>query len=184
MPLRFLRRAASLVALPACFGLAACVLLPALAGYERYVITSGSMSGSYDRGSLLYAREVATSSLRVGDVITYRPPAGTGDHGLLTHRITWIGQDDRGAPAFRTKGDANDVADPWRFTLTRPTQARAAFHVPHVGYALAVLADRRARMVLIGLPALLIAAGVLARLWRQAGEELQRRQAAAVGGPS
>jgi signal peptidase len=184
MVLRFLRRAASLLALVACFGLAACVLVPALAGYQRYVITSGSMSGSYDRGSLMYAREVPTSSLRVGDVITYRPPGPTGKQGLVTHRISWIGEDREGARAFRTRGDANQVADPWRFTLVRRTQARAVFQVPHVGYALAVLADRRARMVLIGLPALLIAAGVLARLWRQAGEELRHRQAAAINGSS
>ncbi len=173
-----------MLVLAACFGLAACVLAPALAGYQRYVITSGSMSGAYDRGSLMYAREVPTSSLRVGDVITYRPPAATGDRGLVTHRISWIGQDDRGARAFRTRGDANASADPWQFTLARPTQARAVFRIPYVGYVLAVLADRRARMLLIGLPALLIACGVLARTWRQAGEELRRRQAAAVSTPS
>lgn len=181
MPVRHLRKAASLLGLAACFALAACVLLPALLGYQRYVITSGSMTGTYDRGSIVYAEEVPTASLRVGDVITSRPPRPAGASGLVTHRIVWIGRDESGARAFRTKGDANPVPDPWRFTLDRPTQARAAFHVPYLGYALAALAIRPVRMLAIGLPALLIALAVLARLWSQAGAELRRRQAAALG---
>ena len=60
------------------------MLLPALLGYQRYVITSGSMTGTYDRGSLVYDSVVPTSSLKVGDVITFGPP---GHAGLVTHRI-------------------------------------------------------------------------------------------------
>ena len=71
---------------------------------------------------------------------------------------------------FRTKGDANPVKDPWTFTLSRPMQARVAFHLPYVGYLLAALAERKVRMILIGVPALLIALSVLAGLWREAGE--------------
>jgi signal peptidase len=92
----------------------------------------------------------------------------------------WVGRDRSGAPAFRTKGDANPVPDPWRFALERPRQARAAFHIPYLGFALAALGIRQVRMLLIGLPALLIALGTLARLWQRAGEELRRREAAAL----
>lgn len=181
MSLRRIRHAASVLALFACFALAASVLVPALAGYERYVITSGSMTGAYDRGSLLYAEKVPVSTLRIGDVITYRPPHPSRS-GLITHRIAWIGKDQHGARAFRTKGDANLAADPWRFTLSGPTQARAAFHLPYLGYALAGLALREVRMAVIGLPALLVALGVLGRLWSQAGVEARRRQAVAARG--
>jgi signal peptidase len=180
MPFHLLRKAAALLGLAACLALAAGVLVPALLGYQRYVITSGSMTGTYDRGSIVYAQEVPTGSLRVGDVITYRPPRPFA-HGLLTHRIVSIGRDGSGALAFRTKGDANLAPDPWRFTLDHPTQARAAFHVPYLGYALAALAIRQVRMLAIGLPALLVALALLARLWSQAGAELRRRQAAALG---
>ena len=37
------------------------VLVPALLGYQRYVITSGSMTGTYDRGSLVFDKVVPTS---------------------------------------------------------------------------------------------------------------------------
>ena len=58
--------------------LALAVLVPALLGYQRYVITSGSMTGTYDRGSLVFDQVVPTSDLRVGDVITFRPPGHAG----------------------------------------------------------------------------------------------------------
>jgi signal peptidase len=165
-----LRRIAGGLLTAVAVALAAAVLLPALLGYQRYVITSGSMTGTYDRGSLVYDRVVPTRELNVGDVITYDPPAGAGPAGLVTHRIVAITPQAGGARVFRTKGDANPVKDPWTFTLARPTQARVAFHLPYVGFALAALAERKLRMVLIGVPALLVALSVLAGLWREAGE--------------
>ena len=148
------------------------VLAPALIGWERYAIVSGSMTGSYDKGSLVLDEVVPVADLRVGDVITYMPPAG--DH-LITHRISWIGRDDAGRRIFRTKGDANQVADPWTFRLDQPTQARVRVGVPYAGYALASLGRRDVRMFVIALPALLIAGFSLTRLWRQLGAEAQRR---------
>lgn len=165
-----LRRLGGGLLTAAAIALAAAVLVPALLGYQRYVITSGSMTGTYDRGSLVYDRVVPTASLKVGDVITYDPPAGAGPAGLVTHRIVSITPQPGGARVFRTKGDANPVVDPWTFTLQNRTQARAAFHLPFAGFALAALADRRLRMLLIGVPALHVALSVLAALWRDAGE--------------
>jgi signal peptidase I len=144
------------------------VLVPALLGLQRYVITGGSMTGTYDRGALLYDRVVPTSSLRAGDVITYTPPPGSGPAGLVTHRIASIATGSDGRRVFRTKGDANAAADPWTFRLDNRTQARAAFHLPYVGFGLAALGDRRVRMVVIGVPALLLAISVLVDLWREA----------------
>ncbi len=89
--------------------LALAVLVPALLGYQRYVITSGSMTGTYDRGSLVFDKVVPTSSLRAGDVITFRPP---GHAGLVTHRIQTLTSVD-GKRVLTTKGDANRVADAW-----------------------------------------------------------------------
>jgi signal peptidase len=146
------------------------MLFPGLVGYDRYVITSGSMTGTYDRGSVVFDEIVPVSDLRVGDVITYTPPPGAGPSGMITHRIAAIETGQLGRRVFRTKGDANAGADPWMFTLDEPTQARAAFHVPYVGYLFAALTIRPVRMAVIGLPALMLAFGVLARLRREASE--------------
>jgi signal peptidase len=155
------------------------VLAPALWGWERYAIVSGSMSGTYDRGSLVYAEVVPVEELRVGDVITYRPPADAGRAGshLVTHRIHSIERDGAGRRVYRTKGDANESADPWTFTLGEPTQARVRAGIPWAGHALTALGDKTVRMGVIALPALLIAAFSLARLWRQLGVEAARRAA-------
>ena len=143
--------------------LALAVLVPALLGFQRYVITSGSMTGTYDRGSV-----VPTSSLRAGDVITFRPP---GHAGLVTHRIhtlTSVG----GKSVLTTKGDANRVPDAWgQLTLSNARQARVAFHLPYLGYGLAILSEKRVRVLVIGLPALLIALSALAGLWRDSTPE-------------
>jgi signal peptidase I len=143
--------------LVAALALGALMLLPPLAGYQRYVITGGSMGDTIPRGSIVYDKPVPVSALRVGDVITYTPPAESGPGGRVTHRIVWIGRGADGARAFRTRGDANASVDPWRFELRGAHQARVAGHVPYVGYVLAALGLRWLRMLVIGLPAALIA---------------------------
>jgi signal peptidase I len=169
-------RFASGAALAVAVAAAMLVLAPALAGMQRYAIVSGSMSGTYDQGSLVLAEVVPVSELRVGDVITYRPPPGAEPDHLVTHRIVSIGPDG----VFRTKGDANEVADPWTFRLDQPEQARVRLGIPWAGHALAALGRRDVRMVVIALPALLIAGFSLARLWRQLGVEARKRAEAAA----
>jgi signal peptidase I len=174
--IRSVGRWATGAALLAAVVVAAFVLLPSLFGLERYAIVSGSMTGTYDRGSLVWDEVVPVADLKAGDVITYMPPAG--DH-LITHRIAWIGHDPSGARAFRTKGDANPVADPWTFRLDQPTQARVRVGIPHLGRVLWALSHRNVRMVIIALPALLIALSTLVALWRQLGEAARRAENAA-----
>jgi signal peptidase len=167
---RRLLRGLTTLLVAAGLALGAILVLPALAGIQRYVIVSGSMTGTYDRGSVVFDDVVPVASLKVGDVITYTPPASAGIDHPVTHRIAAI-TTERGARVFRTKGDANEVADPWTFTLPGPEQARVRAGLPYVGYAIAALSDRRTRMLLIGVPAALIALSSLAGLWRDAGRE-------------
>jgi signal peptidase len=132
------------------------------------------MKGAYDRGSVIFSEVVGVQELRAGDVITYQPPPSSGWDGLVTHRIVAIGKDRGGRPVLRTKGDANDARDPWRFTISGGEQARAVAGIPYVGFGFAALGIREARMALIGIPALLLAFGLLAGLWRDAGQEARR----------
>ena len=138
-------------------------------GWQRYVIVSGSMTGTYDRGSLVLDEVVPVTSLKVGDVITYRPPAGAGPAGLVTHRIASMTPGQAGGMVFRTKGDANQSADPWTFQLPKGEQARVRAGIPYAGFVLAALSRRDIRMLVVGLPALLIAILSVAGLWREAG---------------
>ena len=151
----------------------AAILVPSLLGLQRYVITGGSMTGTIPKGAIIYSRITPTSQLRTGDIITFNPP---GMSTPVTHRIVAVEQGPDGGPAFRTKGDFNEAADPWNpITLNEPQQARYVFQVPLLGYVLAALSMRTVRIALIGVPALLIALSLLWSLWREAGEEVARR---------
>ena len=151
----------------------AAIVIPGLLGLQRYVITGGSMTGTIPKGAVIYSRITPVAQLKVGDIITFNPP---GVSGAVTHRIVAVETGPDGRPAFQTKGDFNETADPWNpVTLNEPQQARYVFQVPVLGYVLAALSMRTVRIALIGLPAVLIALSLLWSLWREAGEEVARR---------
>lgn len=184
--LKAMRTAAVSLAAAVCLALGAVTLVPAALGLEHYVIVSGSMAGTYDQGSVVFDDEVPVASLRVGDAITYTPPASEpAAHatGLVTHRIFSIRSAD-GRRVFRTKGDANRAPDPWTFTLDQPRQAKVVGHVPYVGFALAALSIRWVRMLAIGVPAILVAISVLAELIAEARAERRLEEEALLLGSS
>lgn len=150
--------------------LAVAYVLPSLLGFQRYVITGGSMQGTYDKGSVVFEKVVPTSQLRVGDVITYIPPASSGVTNLVTHRIVSAEPGTKGI-VYRTKGDANPSIDPWTFTLDRAEQVVVEFDVPHVGWALLYLADPSHRKLVVGVPAGLIALASILEAFRNARRE-------------
>ena len=135
--------------------LAATVLLALAAGYvtllvlgfEPMAMSTGSMRKTIPVGSLVVDRTVAPSSLRVGDVISFRKPIG--EVGVDTHRIIEI-QRSNGHVAYRTKGDSNPVADPWAIVYERNMHAhRMVWHAPYLGYALLFARSRLGVVVLI-----------------------------------
>lgn len=151
------------------------MLAPALLGLHRYVITGGSMAGTIDRGSVVYARLTPVERLRVGDIVTFVPP---GEQRMVTHRIIGISRTRDGRLAFQTKGDFNTAADPGKIVFSQPQQARYVYHIPYLGYALAPLGSRQVRLVVIAVPAVVLAVSLLWSIWRSAGDELRRREAA------
>lgn len=155
-PLRRLGRLAVNTALLLTVLAATAWVVPSFFGYERYVITGGSMSGTFEKGAVVFEKPVPVGDLQVGDVITYLPPPDAGTSQLVTHRIVRITPGADGT-VLRTKGDANDGVDPWTFSLVGDTQPVVELAVPHVGHAMIALADRETRMLLVGVPASLVA---------------------------
>lgn len=153
---RVLRLTGSVLLLVVTVGCAA-YIVPGLLGYERYVITGGSMTGSIAKGSIAFEKAVPVGDLTVGDVITYLPPPDSGVTTLVTHRIIAIVPGAGGTSVLRTQGDANPDPDPWKFSLTSGTQPVVAHTVPIVGYVFVGLADPQVRLLVVGVPAGLIA---------------------------
>jgi signal peptidase I len=169
------------IAFVAMLGCVAIMLVPPLAGYQRFIIMTGSMTGTYDRGSIVFDKPVPTASLKVGDPITYNPPPGFTTQKRVSHRIWRITKGKDGVRIYKTKGDANKHPDVWSFTLPGPTQDEVKFHIPEVGYLFLLLSLRNFRLILVGIPAILIGLNELRKLWREGGAEVGRVKLAALG---
>ena len=152
-------RAASGVGAGLVLSLAVGYVLLVLLGLQPMAMSTGSMTRTIPVGSLVVDRTVAPSSLRVGDVISFRKPLGAP--GIATHRIIAI-QRSNGHVVYRTKGDSNPVADPWAITYGRHLQAhRMVFHAPYLGYLLLYARSRLGIVLLIGYVCFSLAAIVL-----------------------
>ena len=128
-------------------------------GYEPMAMKTGSMRKTIPVGSLVVDRPVAPSSLRVGDVISFRKPIG--EVGIDTHRIIEI-QRSNGHVAYRTKGDSNSVPDPWAIVYEKHMEAhRMLWHVPYLGYALLFAHSRLGAILLIAYVCFSLAVTVL-----------------------
>ena len=143
---RCARLFSSLLLLVVTVGCAA-YIVPGLLGYERYVITGGSMTGSIPKGSIAFEKAVPVADLAVGDVITYLPPPASGVSTLVTHRIVALGPGAGGTTVLHTQGDANPDPDPWLFSLTSGTQPVVEHSVPWAGYVFVGLADPQVRLL-------------------------------------
>src|SRR2546421_11811740 len=133
-----------------------------VAGFKPVEVYSGSMVPTLGVGSIAFDRPVAGRSVRAGDVITFQDPYAKGR--LVTHRVIRIFHTNHGL-AYRTKGDANAVRDPW--TIKLPGRVgRMAFSVPYAGFALWYLHTREIRTALILLGALIALTAMLRAIWR------------------
>ena len=124
-----------------------------LIGLRTYVVLSGSMEPLYPTGSLIYVKEVDTSQLKAGDVITFMIDEDT----IATHRIIEVLPDEQDSSVvrFRTQGDANDSPDGspvhYKNVIGSPI-----FCVPYLGYVANFIQTPPGRYLSIGFGAILL----------------------------
>ena len=184
--IRALGKTTVIIAAVVACAVAALMFAPGLLGYDRYVITGGSMSGTFERGSLVFEKQVPVADLQVGDVITYLPPAESGIAELVTHRIVSVEASPDGSDqlVFQTKGDANENVDPWTFTLADTVQPRVEGWVPAAGWIFIALSAPGIRMLAIGIPAAIVALLFLRALVRTARRRDETAPAASEPEPT
>lgn len=112
------------------------VVLPTVLGLERHIVTDRAMHGSVGRGSIVLAREVPPTDLRVGDVITFTRPGDASDRASdgasddqVVRRIATIEDG-----VATTRADGARSADPWVVQLAGSDYARVWVGVPWIGY--------------------------------------------------
>lgn len=143
------------------FTLLLATVAPMAFGMHPNTVRSGSMTPAIRTGDVVVSSEISPAEARVGDIITFEDPEGTGHQ--ITHRVRTIDQE--GAQIhFITRGDANNNSEHWTVPADG-TIGRVTHRVPLLGFALAPLSGGSERMVLVVLPALLLCVLGLIRIW-------------------
>jgi signal peptidase len=102
-------------------------ILVFVANLHFQTVTSGSMRPTISPGDIAVTQAVTVSSLNVGDVIVFFPPTSSTEP--VMHRIVSLVNG-----AIKTRGDANNVDDPWQVTLSGTTAYRMVAVVPFIGW--------------------------------------------------
>ncbi|MBQ2062338.1 MAG: signal peptidase I [Oscillospiraceae bacterium] len=84
--------------------------VPSVGGYSPLIVLTDSMYPGIKSGDLIIIKSVDEKDVKVGDVISFFDPDGSGT-SVLTHRVVEL-VEDGGKLFFRTKGDANNAEDP------------------------------------------------------------------------
>ena len=151
---------------------------PSIFGREVFVVRSGSMSPAIQTGDAVLvtdANESMLASLKVGDIVTFRPTSS--DSLLISHRIVETFSDPQGEPLYVTKGDANESADSELVSADRIV-GRVDMRLPYVGRLL--IASQG-----LGLMTLFAAAFLLAHVSVVLGRSARalNRETLAIEGP-
>jgi signal peptidase len=160
-------------ALGAAAALVVALVLPFAFDARPYTVVSGSMEPAISTGDVVVDERIEPMDLRLGDVVTFRDPEDSSR--LITHRVVDARAREH-ALVVVTKGDANNTPERWSVPLDGEI-GRVVFRLPALGYMLAWTHDV-GPLFLIVIPALLLAALELVRIWRPAREEVRGEAAA------
>lgn len=123
-----------------------------LAGLRLDVVESESMAPTLHRNSLAVIAPVRTSSVEVGDVLSYRD-ATRGGRNML-HRVVEVHRVD-GSTYFETRGDANNASDSW-LVSERYVDGRLTWRMRRLGAVVRAMRPTLARVPLVIVPLALL----------------------------
>lgn len=136
--------------------------LPMALGGTSMVVRSGSMTPAIRTGDVVVVRPMSPTEATVGDIVTFKDPAG-GDR-LLVHRVRAISRVGDQVEVI-TRGDANTTQERWKVAADG-TIGTVVYRVPALGFAVAWIGSPAGRIGLIIVPALLLSVMLLVRIWR------------------
>ena len=123
-----------------------------LAGFTPMTVQSDSMSPTFDQGDLIVVKQCDTSSLQVGDIVTFHTIVD-GQYALNTHRIVSI-DELNGMHSFTTKGDNNDIADQ-HVISDGDIVGKYVLKIPYLGKVMDILSSSMGFLIIIVIPMLL-----------------------------
>lgn len=135
---------------------------PRTGRYRTFTVLTESMRPSFSAGSIVLVVPTPIEEIVVGDVLTYHVPVE--DHRVITHRVVDVLE----PGVVRTKGDANDVVDPWVAKLQGDVAWKVRAGVPAAGFVLNLLRQPVAQAFATLLPTSIVLVMGLRRIWRGA----------------
>jgi len=137
---------------------------PQIFGHQVYIVYGGSMSPTFEAGSVVIVQPVDPADIKVGDIITF------GEEGSVytTHRVTQV-HDSGSNLSFTTRGDANEVEDPG-VVAADEVRGRVVAAVPYLGYLLDFVRSKNGLLFLIIIPGLVIIVLEVIKIFRISAE--------------
>jgi signal peptidase I len=160
---RYLLRGANILLVLMCLTATAAGAGSAMGFWRADAVLTGSMRPAIHPGDVEVLQQVPTPSLRPGQIVAFHPPhaAFVVSHRVISvhhHHGTWI----------TTKGDANNVADPWgSIRILSPKAWVVVAVVPHAGYLSVWVKSPMIQLFLMIAAVLLVCALAIERIWRR-----------------
>lgn len=137
-------------------------------GYKPYIVLSDSMSGVFDVGDIVVSKEMDPSTLKEGDIISFRSIDPNNYDTVVTHKIK--GETEyEGQRAFVTYGVNTGVEDEYCVPADRVI-GLYQFRLPKMGYFFQFLKTPMGYFILIFIPFMLLIGSEAIRfgkLWKQ-----------------
>lgn len=141
-------------------------------GIRAFHVESGSMTPTLPVGSLVVVQK--QTKFAVDDIITFRME--NNQNSFITHRIVSIEEDtDIGKLRYQTKGDANKTVDPETVDASRVI-GKVIWHVPYLGYPMGFVRTQTGFIVLIVVPATIIAYSELVNIKNEIVKMFKRKK--------
>lgn len=124
-----------------------------LLGNEIMVVLSGSMSPTFNTGSIVAVGHTPFEDIKVGDIVTFK----NEDNLTVTHRVMEL-KDGK----LITKGDANNGIDSVPVTADRLI-GKVQYSVPLIGYLIDFIQSKVGMLVFLGIPGVYL---IVSQIWK------------------
>jgi signal peptidase len=129
-------------------------------GWRIDVVLSGSMEPQLKVGGLAISKPVNVADIKVDDTITFYSPQ---TEEVTSHRVIAINT--KPSLYFKTKGDANEDADPFNVPAQNVV-GRVCFHIPYLGYVIQFVKTPLGFVLAFCVPGFIIIVMEMKNIWR------------------
>lgn len=141
----------------------AAAVVPMAFGFRALVVRGGSMGDSIPSGSVVMGQWMNADEVSAGDVILVQEAGENGPAVPKIHRVISL-ERDGGNIIARTKGDANQTADPKLYVL--PDRViTPVYHIEYLGFLLGFITTAAGWLTIIALPGAVLCLLTLRSIW-------------------